>query len=137
MKGIVRITPDKERARSLMEMAQTSLKMIESVDKSAFPSNVVKEYYEVLRELLTALLYADGYKTIGEGAHIQLIDHVSAHYSLLTTYDIQLLKDLRFFRNKIAYEGFFVTGDYVNRIDSPVKEIIKKIQSLLSLRLKE
>jgi len=57
-------------------MAETTLEMIDSLDPERFPSNVLKEYYGVIRELIQVILLLDGYKTVGEGAHKRLIDYL-------------------------------------------------------------
>ena len=59
---LIRITPNKEKAQSILKMVNTTLDMIKQIDKSKFPSNVTKEYYEVIRELASIILLLDGYK---------------------------------------------------------------------------
>src|SRR3972149_8446096 len=110
--GLIKITPDEEKANSMLKMAVITLKMIETIDKTKFPSNIVKEYYDVIRELMSSILLLDGYKLIGENAHKNLIDYIKSKYDL-EGHEISLLDELRIIRNKIAYDGFFVTGDYV------------------------
>ena len=53
---LIKITPNKEKARSIFRMVETTLEMIEQIDKSKFPSSIAKEYYEVIREL-TSIFY--------------------------------------------------------------------------------
>ena len=48
----MRVTPNKEKARSILKMVDTTLEMINQIDKRRFPSNVAKEYYEAIRELI-------------------------------------------------------------------------------------
>ena len=136
MEGIVRITPDKEKAKSIMKMVETSLDMIISINSKKFPSNIVKEYYEVLRELASVVLLLDGFKTTGEGAHKRLIEYLASNYNQLTEYDVSLLEELRTVRNKIAYEGFFVTEDYLKRNKAAMLEIIKKLKDIILAKLK-
>lgn len=47
--------------------------MIEVIDITKFSSIVTKEYYDVIRELMSVILLLDGYKTYGERAHKKLI----------------------------------------------------------------
>ena len=51
--NLIRITPDKNKAKSLLKMVETTLEMISKIDVEKFPSNVTKEYYEIIRELIT------------------------------------------------------------------------------------
>jgi hypothetical protein len=133
--GIVRITPNKEKARSILKMVETTLEMIESIDSDKFPSNVIKEYYEVIRELMTVILLLDGYKTQGEGAHKKLIDYLEQNYKQFRGYEISLLDDLRVIRNKIAYDGFFVTNEYLERKKKDIMKIISKLKKIITRRL--
>lgn len=72
--GLVRVTPDKERAKSIVKMVDTTLELVKTVDAGRFSSNVVKDYYDCIRELLSVILLLDGLKTQGEGAHKKLIE---------------------------------------------------------------
>ena len=81
--GLIKITPDEEKANSMLKMAVITLKMIETIDKTKFPSNIVKEYYDVIRELMSSILLLDGYKLIGENAHKNLIDYIKSNGYLL------------------------------------------------------
>ena len=133
--GFVKVTPDREKSNSILKMVETTLEMIETIDAAKFPSNIVKEYYDVIRELMTAILLLDGYKTHGEGAHKKLIEYIEQNYKQFTGYEISLLDDLRITRNKIAYDGFFVREDYLTRRKPTVLEIIRKLKLLINEKL--
>ncbi len=133
--NLVRVTADKEKAESILKMVETTLEMIRNVDKSRFPSNVTKEYYEVIRELMSIILLLDGYKTAGEGAHKRMIEYLEAGYKEFHGNEISLIDDLRIVRNKIAYDGFFVRADYVERNLAGIREIIRKLKKIISRKL--
>lgn len=133
--NLVRATPDKEKAESILRMVETTIEMIGSIDKSRFPSNVTKEYYEVIRELISTILLLDGYKTMGEGAHKRMIEYLESHYKEFQDNEISLIDDLRIVRNKIAYDGFFVRVDYVQRKMSDIHDIIRKLKKIISRKL--
>ncbi len=78
--GLIKITPNKEKAQSILKMVDTTLEMIKVIDIKKFSSNVTKEYYDVIRELLSVILLLDGYKTHGEGAHKKLIEYIQINY---------------------------------------------------------
>ncbi len=128
---LVRITPDKEKAKSIIKMVETTLSMIETIDFNKFSSNVTKEYYEVLRELITTILLLDGYKTYGEGAHKKLIEYLRVNYRAFTEDELIFLDDLRIVRNKIAYDGFFVTADYIDQREERIRKIIEKLKKIV------
>ncbi|MBI5347467.1 MAG: hypothetical protein HZB66_02560 [Candidatus Aenigmarchaeota archaeon] len=81
MEDLIGVTPNKEKAKSILKMVETTLEMINHIDRNKFPSNVAKEYYEVIRELTSIILLLDGYKAVGEGAHKKQIEYLEAKYS--------------------------------------------------------
>jgi hypothetical protein len=87
-------------------MVDTTIEMIKLIDTNKFSSNVTKEYYDVIRELISVILLLDGYKTYGEGAHKKLVEYLQHNYKEFKEYEISLIDDLRIIRNKIAYDGF-------------------------------
>lgn len=132
---IVKITPDKEKAKSILKMANTTLEMIESIDINKFPSNVLKEYYEIIRELISILLLLDGIKTYGENAHKEQIEYLEKNYQKITNHEINLIQELRINRNKIAYNGFFVNSDYVTRKKQMILQITNKLKNLIKEKI--
>ena len=73
---LIRITPNKEKAKSILRMVGTTLEMVRGINISKFSSNVTKEHYDVIRELISVVLLLDGYKACGEEAHKKLIEHI-------------------------------------------------------------
>ena len=51
---LIKITPNKKRINSLIKMAISNIKMVETISHEKFPSNVLKEYYGIIRELMSA-----------------------------------------------------------------------------------
>lgn len=135
MEGLIKITPDKEKARSILKMVDTTLDMITAIDKNKFPSNITKENYEIIRELISVVLLLDGYKTYGEGSHKTLIDYLNLNYVEFTEYELKMIDDLRIIRNKIAYDGFFVKEDYLTRKKENISNIISKLKKIIENKL--
>jgi len=46
----MKITPNKEKAKSILRVVETVMEMINNLDTDKFPSNITKEYYGVIRE---------------------------------------------------------------------------------------
>lgn len=132
MEELIRVTPDKEKAQSILKMVETTLEMIKLIDKTKFPSNITKEYYEVIRELTSIILLLDGCKAIGEKAHKRQIEYLEANYKEFSKAEITLIDDLRITRNKIAYEGFFVKESYIDRKLADILKIIGKLKRLIN-----
>lgn len=132
---LIRTDVDQERAKSILRMVEQTLLMVSEIDFKQFSSNVSKEYYEIIRELMSVVLLLDGFKTIGDGAHKEIIEYVSKNYSQFSSQEMELIDELRITRNKIAYEGFFVNSDYLNRNISLIKEIIEKFKILVQEKM--
>ena len=132
---LIRITPNKEKARSILRMVEITLEMIKQIDKSRFPSNITKEYYEVVRELTSIILLLDGYKTLGEGAHKRQIKYLEAHYNQFSKSEIVFIDELRMTRNKIAYDGFFVKESYIDRKSMEISAVIDKLKEIVRKKI--
>ena len=132
---LIKITPNKEKAKSILKMVGTTLEMIKQIDNSKFSSNLTKEYYDVIRELMSVILLLDGYKTFGEGAHKRLNEYLESNYKQFNNYEISIINNLRVTRNKIAYDGFFVEPDYLKRKMENIQGIIFKLKEIVKGKL--
>ena len=133
--GLIKVTPDKEKAKSILKMVDTTIEMIKVIDITKFSSNATKEYYDVIRELISVVLLLDGYKTYGEGAHKKLIEYLQTKNVGFSEYEILLIDDLRITRNKVAYDGFFVERDYIERKIRDIQKIIFKLKDIIKKKL--
>ena len=77
----------------------------------------------------------DGYKTQGEGAHKKLIDFLAENYPEFTEYEISLIDGLRDMRNRIAYDGFFVESEYLERKAGVIQRLIEKLTALATKKI--
>ena len=59
---LIRIEIDVNSARSRLQLVETTLKFIATIDQKQFPSHANKEYYDVIRELLLAHLAKKGWQ---------------------------------------------------------------------------
>ena len=136
MEGIIKITPNKEKARSILKMVEVSLERIQLTNLNKFVSNIVKDYYDVIRELISVILLLDGFKVIGEEAHKKLIEYFSENYHYLEHSEIIMVDELRVLRNKITYDGFFVRQDFLERNFNTINNIINKLKLAINNKLK-
>jgi len=133
--GLIKITPNKEKAKSILKMVDTTIDMIGVIDITKFSSNVTKEYYDVIRELISVVLLLDGYKTYGEGAHKKLIEYLQSNYKEFNEYELLLMDDLRITRNKVTYDGFFVERGYIERKIKDIQKIISKLKDIIKKKI--
>lgn len=126
------IKPDTELAKSILKMSDTRLDAINSLDKKKFTSIIAENYYEIVKELLTSLMSADGYKTL---SHEALITYLKKFYKEFTEDEIVLIDQARQLRNKIVYRGFFVQENYLQMNEKQLTLIITKLKNILEKKL--
>ena len=132
---IIKITPNIEKSRSILKMIDKTLAMINEININNYPSNIIKEYYNVIRELISVILLLDGYKTSGESAHKELIEYLNINYKEFSENEINLLNNLRILRNRISYDGFFVKKDYVLKKQFAVLKVISKLKAVINRKM--
>ncbi len=125
-------TPDKEMTRSILKMADVRLRAIESLNKKEFMSIIVENYYEVIKELITALMSADGLKTL---RHEVLIVYLKKFHKSFDRGELFIIDQLRQTRNKIVYKGFFVQEAYLERNENKLRMIIEKPRKIITQKL--
>ena len=102
-------------------------KRIQKSEAEEFTTLLVEDYYEIIKELATAVLNLNGYKTL---SHKALFEFLKDKYKSFTLSEIELMDELRKIRNKVVYEGFFVKGDYLKRNKAIIILIISKLKKL-------
>lgn len=129
-----RVKPDKEMARSILKMVKVRMKELETKDRKEFASLIVEDYYEIIKEAITALMAIDGYKTL---SHEVLIGYLKEFFPQFSDAEITLIDQVRQIRNKIAYKGFFVTPDFLERNEIRIKKIVLRLVQILERKLNE
>lgn len=127
----IKITQDKERANSIVKMVERRERSLKDLERIKTDSTIIAEsYYEVIKELCTAIALLEGYKFVGENAHKELIDFIGKGKNLETFY-IQIIQDLRARRNKSAYEGRPIEEIYLESKKETLLKIITKLKGFL------
>ena len=130
---IKKISIDKERSKAILNSILLREKFLKNNDEKEFASIFIETDYEIIKELITALMYLDGYKTL---SHEYLISFLSKLYKDFSEYEINLIDKLRITRNKIAYEGFLIEKDYYINKKNDIKRVIEKLKKVLMSKLK-
>ena len=125
---LIKITPDKEMVKSIIEMVSLIEDRIKIQDREKMASLIISDYYEIIKELITAVLLFDGYKTL---SHKDLIDYVKEKRKDFSEHEISVLDNLRVLRNRVTYEGFKVEPSYLNKNESLFKSIIVKLKKII------
>ena len=127
---IFRISISAARSKSLKDMAEDMLADIKHEKK---PYKLVEQYYEIIKELITALMYADGYKTL---SHKALIAYLEKNYNAAFGRDeFILMDDTRKLRNDILYYGKQVDKSFLINHEGRLKIIISKLLSIVNKKL--
>ena len=129
------MTPDKEKAKSILKLIKEREEFVSTIDSEKFTTNAVENYYEILKELASALLLLKGLKALGEYAHKDLIDSLS-NYKEFSESDILFLNDLRIKRNNSAYEGKKIDPIYLINNKSRILKLIDKLKKTILAQLK-
>ena len=123
---LMRIEPDKERAKSLLKLALLRFTKIAQFDIKTESSLIAESYYETAKELITALLFTDGHKTL---SHKDLVEYLTINYAdKFSESEINNLDSLRKRRNSIVYYGVFVDVNYIQRNKDIFEAIINKLK---------
>ncbi len=112
--------PDLERSLQLLSMAETRFLFWNKKVNKKFITLKVEGYYEIIKELIFALIYKNGFNCKN---HICLIAYLQEKHSELI-YEIDKINELRKIRNDISYRGFYVDKDYLDRNELEFKNII-------------
>lgn len=125
--GIVRdMTPDPERAAHLVLMAMLRFEFWNREIENKFSALKVEAYYEVIKELVFAMLYRKG---LDCSNHICLISYLKENVPDFD-YETNKINELRRARNDIAYRGFNVSSDYLKKNELEFKWIIGKLKEI-------
>jgi hypothetical protein len=132
--GIFKVSKDIVRAKSMIQMANERLNDI----IPSFPKDkaykFIEEYYEIIVQLITALMYCDGYKTLG---HLELIEYLSKNYNILSNNQIELIDRLRKFRHGVVYYGKKVSEEFMANNEEDIKLIITSLNQLVEEKVKD
>ncbi|MFH1511524.1 MAG: hypothetical protein ABIF10_07575, partial [Candidatus Woesearchaeota archaeon] len=92
-----------------------------------------ESYYEIAKELITSVLFLDGYKTL---SHTDLIEYIKTKYmDKFEEDEIEILDTLRKRRNKIVYYGTLIEPGYIKRNKATFIAIINKLKKLVEEKL--
>lgn len=128
---IFRVSKNKARAEALKEMAEERLS---DVKKETKTYKIVEQYYEVIKEIITSLMYLDGFKTL---SHKALVDYINNNYKEFSREEVILIDELRKLRNNIVYYGEKIDNAFLANKEPKIKVIIDKLVKIIDRKLKE
>ena len=126
-KFIRKVTIDSEKIKSIVETARAREKFVNSIvvnkDNASF---VFENHYEIIKELLTALM-------LGRGMRSQNHQCLITFLSKTGSYDAEaiLIQQMNYLRNRLEYYGEQIEFNYYTENNKRFKEIIKLLFGLL------
>ena len=127
---IIKVFPDKEKVNSILNLIKDRENFVSSIDPEKFATIVAENYYEIIKELATALLLINGFKAAGENAHKDLIDSLLKYG--FGEEEVMLMNDLRIKRNKSSYEGRQINKIYLQTKKNKFLYLIKKLKDAIN-----
>ena len=131
---IIRITPDKERAKSILALIKERESFVATINPQQFPTLAMENYYEIIKELATCLLLIDGQRAVGEQAHKDLLEYL-ANYREFFQHDLVFLNDLRIKKNNSSYDGKKIEPVYLANNKTKILEIIDRLKKMINKML--
>lgn len=125
---IKNIDIDSEKIKSIRKMCFIRLKILKGIkvdDESA--SVIATDYYEIIKELLVALLLKNGLKSDNHECLISFFKYRFPDHE----YESQAMHKLKNARNRISYDGVFVKKDYIDANRLEFEHIIGLLDGLL------
>lgn len=121
------VTPDEEKINSMLDTINKRKEFVENQQvNDNNVSFIIEGYYELIKELLAALLLKNGLKSKN---HQCLISYFYRKHSN-REFEANLISEMSYLRNRLNYYGEAVDISFYNKNK---KEIIKIIQFLKSL----
>ncbi|MFC1682351.1 hypothetical protein ACFL0X_01920 [Nanoarchaeota archaeon] len=120
--NVFRISRKPVMAKALLEMAEERLQDIKEESK---PYKIIEQYYEIIKELITSLMYLKGFKTL---SHKLLIEYLEKNYkNSFDRSEFILIDDLRRLRNDILYYGKKVDVMFLRNKQSEIRLVVNKL----------
>lgn len=126
-KTLTKTAPDHERASQMVKMADLRFEFWNKKVEDKYVALKIEAYYDIIKELIFALLYKNGYNCQN---HLCLISYLKENVKDFD-FEIEKIDELRTLRNEINYRGFSVKKDYLDRNELEFKNIIKKLKSMV------
>lgn len=131
---VTKLRPDKEKARALLKMIAIREKRAQLTPFPEFTTLLTEEYYEIIKELITAIMSIDGWKTV---SHELLIGYLTKFYLEFSTAELLAIDQLRVIRNDIAYRGVMISPEYLERNQHVLLAIIQQLKKTVNQKLEK
>ena len=127
-KYIRKIQVDENKIKSILKATEKRQIVIDKIgiDEETV-SFVVENYYEIIKELLVALLLSKGFKSSN---HQCLISYFYKNYPGLESYT-HLIAEMSFLRNRLDYYGELIDYSFYDKNKDKIAKTILKLKEML------
>ena len=120
-----KITPDKEKAKSLLEIAEDRIaNSIKEINEKNV-NFVFEDYYSSIVEILHAILFIEGFKVLNHICLGNYLKDVLKREDLFRDFD-----DLRYKRNSLTYYGKKMDFDVGKEAIVKSKKLMKELKEI-------
>lgn len=119
---------DKQKVQSILKLASVRLRFLkkQEIDKE-IASIITEGYYEIIKELLTALLLKNGLKSENHECLISFFKIKFPQYE----YETNIIYELKNIRNRITYDGVLIKKSYLDKNRLEFEHIIEILTDLI------
>ena len=126
-KFVRKVSVDRDKVKSLIETAKAREKFVNSVGlTNENASFVFENYYEIVKELLIALMLNNGMRSKN---HQCLFTFFYDKYNYEA--EVNLIKQMNYLRNRLEYYGELIEFSYFKENHKKFKEIVKLLFGLV------
>lgn len=129
---VSKIRPDSEKAKALLKMTELHEGRAQLTPLPTMATLLVEEYYEIVKELITAIMSCDGWKTT---SHELLVGYLAQFYPEFNAAEIALIDQLRQMRNDIDYRGVMINPEYLERNQAAILDVITTLKDVTNKRI--
>lgn len=136
--GIVKKqAPDISRANFLSQESDRSYKFLKKIindyghtDENA--NSIIRLCYDVLMELIRAIMLKNGFNSSGKGAHEAEVSYLRE--SEFNETDVMFADQLRYFRNGIVYYGKILDAEYAKQVIGFLEKTYPELKNILKAK---
>lgn len=130
--SVIKISPDKEKAKSLLKVAEGRIKYLEKDDIDEKNSNYIFEgIYTSITEVIHAVALIEGYKIINHVCLGFFLRDIIKNNPLFRMFD-----DCRYKRNSLVYYGKSMDIITSKQSINKAKELIKELKKILEKKVR-
>jgi uncharacterized protein (UPF0332 family) len=127
-KFIRAVEKDGEKIRSIMETAGKRLAFIKSNEATKENvSFIIEGYYEIIKELLVALLLKNGLKSGNHQCLISFFHKECPDYE----FEVNLISQMSYLRNRLNYYGEEIDFEFYDKNKGEFGKIIESLKELV------